>query len=247
MIEPIYKTELGELYHGDCKVILREFRKDITKRFDLVLTDPPYGTTACAWDVVIPFNLMWSLLWGLVKPTTPILLFGSEPFSSLMRVSNLDMYRYDWVWNKNNGSNYALAKIHPLKYTENISVFSKRMHNYYPQDLVRVDKIQKRSKSGEHFGAIGDTNLQEYAGYPKNILKFNLDRTGYHPTQKPVALLEYLIKTYTKPGDLVLDFTSGSGSLAVACEKLNRRWVCIELDQNYLDATWERLMLEAGV
>ena len=236
-----YKTDNGILYNGDCLDVMGELIKQGIK-FDAIITDPPYGTTACKWDNVIDFDEMWERLKLLRNNNTPIVLFGSEPFSSRLRVSNLKEFRYDWIWDKGNSANYAVAKYQPLKIHEIVSVFSEKTHNYYPLGLIKFGKIGRRGSTAKTLGSTLKTeNFQEYTNYPKTIIKNKLNMSGQHPTQKPLELIEYLIETYTKVGDTVLDFTSGSGTTALACERLNRRWVCIELKQKYCDVTVKRL------
>lgn len=228
--------------NGDCLELMKTIPDSSV---DMVLTDPPYGTTACKWDSVIPFEPMWAELKRIIKPNGAIVLFGSEPFSSLLRVSNLKMYKYDWVWEKEQGVNFQLAKKQPLKIHETISVFSKVRHIYNPQGLEKCE-IKKSNKSkGGNLGHLSseekrDGYTQEWKNYPKSIQRFNRER-GLHPTQKPVALLEYLIKTYTQEGETVLDFTCGSGSTGVAANNLNRSFIGIELDENYFNIAKQRI------
>ncbi len=222
------------LMQGDCLELLKNIPDGSV---DLILTDPPYGTTACKWDSVIPFEPMWAELKRIIKPNGAIVLFGSEPFSSALRMSNIKQYKYDWVWKKR-AVNFLNAKKQPLREVENIMVFNSLF--YYPQDLIYKPRVNKRSNSTETNGAHGLSNLSEYTNYPKNILEFKNER-GLHPTQKPVALLEYLIKTYTQENETVLDFTMGSGSTGVAARNLNRSFIGIELDEKYFDIAKERI------
>ena len=223
-----------QLFHGDCLKLMKDIPD---KSIDLILTDPPYGTTACKWDSVIPFEPMWEQLNRIIKPNGAIVLFGSEPFSSVLRMSNIKNYKYDWVWKKR-PVNFLNAKKQPLKETENILVFNSKI--YYPQGLIPCHKTNKRSNSTETNGKHGLSNISEYTNYPKQILKFIGER-GLHPTQKPVALLEYLIKTYTLEDETVLDFTMGSGSTGVACANTNRNFIGIELDQTYFQIAKDRI------
>ena len=231
------------LINGDCL----EKMKDIPDgSIDLVLTDPPYGTTACKWDNIIPFEPMWEQLKRIVKPNGAICLFGSEPFSSALRMSNIKMFKYDWIWEKERPSNPMLAKKQPLSYNENISLFYKKQCTYNPQ----MSKGNKNHgcKVGKHFNKITQSeshyksNISDMK-YPKRILKFNTERANDngHPTQKPVALLEYLIKTYTLEGETVLDFTMGSGSTGVAAKNLNRGFIGIEKDEKYFEIAKQRI------
>lgn len=223
-----------KLMQGDCLELLKTIPDGSV---DLILTDPPYGTTACKWDSVIPFEPMWAELKRIIKPNGAIVLFGSEPFSSALRMSNIKQYKYDWVWKKR-AVNFLNAKKQPLREVENILVFNSLVYN--PQGLIYSPKVNKRSNSTETNGAHGLSNLSEYTNYPKNILEFKNER-GLHPTQKPVALLEYLIKTYTQENETVLDFTMGSGSTGVAAKNLNRSFIGIELDEKYFQIAKERI------
>lgn len=230
-----------KLIHGDC---LEEMKYIEYGSVDMILTDPPYGTTACKWDSVIPFEPMWEQLKRIIKNNGAIVLFGSEPFSSNLRLSNIKMYKYDWVWNKVAFSNQMMAKVQPLRIIENVMVFAKNRPIYYPQGLIRCDKITRQgSKITENIGG-GKRKTeykQEFTNYPKNLIQFSKDRPSMHPTQKPVSLMEYLIKTYTNEGETVLDFTMGSGTTGVACKNLNRDFIGIELDKSYFDIAEKRI------
>ena len=236
-----------KLYNGDCLEVMDKLIEEGVK-VDAIITDPPYGTTACKWDSVIPFDKMWERLNKLIKPNGVIVLFGSEPFSSNLRKSNIKNYKYYLIWLKNNAGNFQLAKKQFLKYHENISIFYKKQPTYNPQGLIKLENPITQSNKGKA-GKLGHlssekkraTYKQEYTNYPKSILKFNRPSKPLHPTQKPVPLLEYLIKTYTNEGDLVLDFTMGSGSTGVAALNTNRRFIGIELDKNYYDISENRL------
>jgi len=232
------------LIQGDC---LEEMDKLIEQGVvvDAIITDPPYGTTACRWDSVIPFNEMWKRLNKLIKPNGAIVLFGSEPFSSALRMSNIKNYKYDWVWDKKKGSNYATAKKMPLKNHEIISVFQNKI-NYIPQ--MRKGKMRNKksySKGGGVYGSLKSNNKDNYNDeyYPTTILEFsNASQKGkVHPTQKPVALMEYLIKTYTNENETVLDFTMGSGTTGVAAKNTNRKFIGIELDKEYFKIAEARI------
>ena len=249
-----------KLYQGDCLEIMDKLIEEGVK-VDAIITDPPYGTTACKWDSVIPFDEMWKRVNKLIKPNGAIVLFGSEPFSSALRMSNIKNYKYDWYWNKNNSGNILRAKYMPLKVIENICVFSNGKCNYIPQMIERTEKEEEEaiSKLGKNYspnksdiftkiksGAFTQTSSTKYK-YPINLLNFNArakecnNRVRVHPTQKPVDLLEYLIKTYTNEGNLVLDFTMGSGSTGVACLNTNRKFIGIELDEKYFNIAKDRL------
>jgi len=228
-----------DLRQGDCLELMKSI-PDCS--IDAIITDPPYGTTACKWDSVIPFEPMWAELKRIIKPNGAIVLFGSEPFSSALRMSNIKNYKYDWVWNKRAFSNQMMAKKQPLRVVENIIVFNSNI--YIPQGLVRYDKTTRQgSKITDNLGGgVRDTSYQQkWTNYPRNILEYSKDRPSVHSTQKPVALLEYLIKTYTNEGETVLDFTMGSGSTGVACKNLNRNFIGIELDETYFELAKERI------
>ncbi|MDX9695395.1 MAG: site-specific DNA-methyltransferase [Bacteroidales bacterium] len=213
---------------------------------DLVLTDPPYGTTACKWDTVIPFEPMWEQLKRVIKKNGAIVLFGSQPFTSALIMSNPKMFKYEWVWDKKKSGNPLLSKIQPLKVTENIVVFSEGRTNYYPQMTPR-DKPKSRGKNKGTVSAttnnafIEDKIYTEF--YPKNIIEIsNANQANkFHPTQKPVALMEYLIKTYTNEGETLLDFTMGSGTTGVAAINTRRNFIGIELDEKYFDIAKKRI------
>ena len=216
------------------------------KSIDFILTDPPYGTTDCKWDSVIPFEPMWKELKRIIKDNGCIALFGSEPFSSHLRLSNLDWFKYDWYWNKKIPSGMSFAKYQPMRQIELISIFSKNKINYYPQKILRDKPIKsggiKKSKTAPHTLPIVFKKEYKYKN-PINLITFDKIRNGsVHPTQKPVSLLEYLIKTYTNENDTVLDFTMGSGSTGVACKNTNRKFTGIELDKEYFDITENRII-----
>ena len=231
---------------GDCLELMNGIPD---KSVDMILADLPYGTTACKWDSVIPLDKLWEQYKRIIKSGGVILLFGSEPFSSKLRLSNLEMYKYDWYWNKTKPVNFANAKKMPLKDIENISVFYKKLPTYNPQNLKKCNKeisnstkkIKRNNITAINGGAFKtDTFKQNYTNYPRQLIKFSVEQ-GLHPTQKPVALFEYLIKTYTNKGDLVLDNVAGSGTTGVACQNLNRDYILIEKEQKYIDVIKERL------
>lgn len=191
---------------------------------------------------------LWTYYNRIIKDSGVILLTASQPFSSKLVMSNPKMFKYEWIWEKDQGRNFQLAKKQPLKITESILVFYKKFSTYNPQGLKKLENpiIKSNNKKGGRLGHLSSeskrsTYIQEYTNYPKNLIKFNSER-GYHPTQKPVELIKYLIKTYSNENDLILDNTSGSGTLAVACEQLgNRKWICIEKEKEYCDITVKRL------
>lgn len=245
-----------DLRQGDCLELMKSIPD---KSIDMILTDPPYGTTDCKWDSVIPFDEMWKRLNSLIKDNGAIVLFGSEPFSSMLRMSNIKHYKYDWIWRKNTSAGFIHAKNMPLKKHEIISVFSKgsmghksvlgkKRMVYYPQGLIPKKTVYHRNKKN-CVNVIGERPSQktdfisDFTNYPISIIetKEGSNNNFYHPTQKPVALLEYLIKTYTQEGETVLDFTMGSGSTGVACVNTNRNFIGIELDPNYYQIATERI------
>lgn len=239
------------LWHGDCLELMQEIPD---KSIDMVLTDPPYGTTACKWDTVIPFEPMWNELNRIIKDNGAICLFGSEPFSSHLRMSNIKMFKYDWFWYKNYQTGMALAKYQPMRSIEIISIFYRKTSNYYPQKMkARHGRKPTKSNGGKTRKEIDNitgikqpkkpNSLNEMVN-PRNVLEFKCPprSKGYlHPTQKPVALLEYLIKTYTLENETVLDFTMGSGSTGVACKNLNRKFIGIEKDDKYFEIANKRI------
>lgn len=230
-----------KLYNGDCLEIMDRLIEEGVK-VDCILTDPPYGTTACKWDSVIPLDKMWEKLNKLIKPNGAIALFGSQPFTTKVNYSNISNYRYEWVWIKNNSTGFQLANKRPLKKHELISIFYKKQPTYNPQGLVKYGKINKRGSMGDNWSDMTNNEyIQKYTNYPVQILQYPLDSKKYHSTQKPVRLLEYLIKTYTNEGELVLDFTMGSGSTGVACMNTNRKFIGIELDENYFNIAKQRI------
>ena len=242
-----------KLINDDCLKVLPTLPD---KSVDLILTDPPYGTSACKWDSILPFEPMWIELQRIIKENKPIILFGSEPFSSYLRTSNIEWFKYDWIWEKQRGSNFLNYKYQPSKNYEIISVFSngatsfvKNNSNcpYNPQMVEGIPYEIKQGKGGDAVvregSRTGQNIITKNSGtrYPNAIQKFNSDKEKLHPTQKPVALLEYLIKTYTNENDTVLDFTMGSGSTGVACKNLNREFIGIELDKTYFDMASKRI------
>lgn len=235
------------LINGECLAIMDELIKEGVK-VDAIITDPPYGTTACKWDSVIPMPEMWERLNKLIKPNGAIVLFGSEPFSSALRMSNIKSYKYDWVWDKVSPTGHLNAKKRPMKKHEQISVFSCGTPIYFPQGLVYNPRVKSRRSTTEGsscYGSHGDTVTSEWQGYPTERLIFP-NENGLHPTQKPVALMEYLIKTYTNEGEIVLDFTMGSGSTGVACVNTNRYFIGIEMDDKYFEIANNRISEAQG-
>ncbi len=236
-----------KLYNGECLEVMDLLIEQGVK-VDAIITDPPYGTTACKWDSVIPFDAMWERLNKLIKPNGAIVLFGSEPFSSALRMSNIKNYKYDWIYEKKRPSNPALAKKRPLNYIEKVHLFYRKQPTYNPQKFkgkknnsvgkgIRKNKESVLQSFGKSYSNTGNSDMK----YPKNIIKFDRVKTQLHPTQKPVKLMEYLIKTYTNENELVLDFTAGSFTTGVACKKTNRDFIGIELDKGYFDIGVKRI------
>lgn len=241
-------TVLGQ---GDCLELMKHIPDGSV---DLILTDPPYATTKNKWDSVIPFEPMWEQLKRIIKPKGVILLFAQTPFDKILGASNINMLKYEWVWKKNRATGRLNCNFAPMKDHENILVFSKssaafvkdksKSMNYNPQGLIDCNKINKRKAgSSLNYDTKHDVseNIATKTNYPKSVLEFKSDKGGLHPTQKPVALLEYLIKTYTQENETVLDFTFGSGSTGVAAKNTNRKFIGIELNQNYFEIAKKRI------
>ena len=233
------------LYNGNCLDVLPTLEKG---SIDLILTDPPYGTTANKWDFVIPLDQMWPLVLNVGKENAAYVFTASQPFTSKLVLSNLDMFKHEWIWQKNRGSNFANTVREPFKEHEEVLVFSKGKWTYNKQMQERAETGKGRIKydfnkvaSSENYREFSRVqNTPEELRVPSSVQKFNTE-TGSHPTQKPVALMEYLIKTYTNKGDTVLDFTMGSGTTGVACANLGRNFIGIELDENYFKTACKRI------
>ena len=236
-------TENIEILNGDCLELMKSIPSG---SIDAIITDPPYGTTVCKWDSVIDFELMWEQLNRVIKPNGAIVLFGNEPFSSALRMSNIKNYSYDWVWEKSKITGVLNAKKMPVRKLENITIFTdtnkKSTLTYNPQGLEVKGTLTKQGGNSECYGERNKKEyIQEFTNYPRNLIKINSEGKTIHPTQKPVALMEYLIKTYTNENETVLDFTMGSGSTLVACQNLNRNGIGIEQDEEYFKTVWRRL------
>ena len=231
-----------QLIKGECIEVLKTIQDN---SIDAIITDPPYGTTACKWDSVIAFEPMWEQLNRIIKPNGAIVLFGSEPFSSALRMSNIKNYKYDWIWNKKKAGNFRAVKSMPLMDYEKISVFNHSRENYNPQMTIGKER-KKGGYYSKHEQALNSGTKAKVNNlyYPKGIIEFskaNNKDSKLHPTQKPIALMEYLIKTYTNEGETVLDFTMGSGSTGVAAKNTNRNFIGIELDDNYFNIATNRI------
>lgn len=245
------RFERGEMWLGDCLELMADIPSGSV---DMILCDLPYGMTACSWDSVLPLDRLWEHYWRVAKPNAAIILTASQPFTSLLITSQLNMFRYTWVWDKVGVTGFANAKKQPLRHLEDVVVFYRSLSTYRPQGLEILNKNRKNNAStggatlkGVHksngrssLRTVGLERIQEFTNYPKQRLKISRER-GLHPTQKPVALFEYLIKTYTDEEQVVLDNCSGSGTTAVAAHRTNRRYICIERDMDYYFQSLDRV------
>jgi site-specific DNA-methyltransferase (adenine-specific) len=240
-----------DLRQGDCLEVMKSIPDSSV---DAIITDPPYGTTACKWDSVIPFDLMWEQLNRIIKDNGAIVLFGSQPFTSALIMSNAKIFKYEWIWNKHKGTGHLNAKRQPMSNHENILVFGKSNIKYNPQMTEGKPYNLRGSHNVSPDGIVYNGSKQLKVGYSKNynsskrypltIQKFdnhNQKKNRFHPTQKPIHLMEYLIKTYTNENETVLDFTMGSGTTGVACKNLNRNFIGIELDETYFNIAKKRI------
>jgi len=238
-----------KLLKGDCLVRMKEIPD---KSVDAIITDIPYGTTNCVWDSVIPFAPMWEQLKRIIKPNGAIVLFGSQPFTSALIMSNVKMFKYEWVWEKTQATGYLDSKRKPMKAHENILVFCEKQSSYYPQKTfghkrkttLARHKQNTATNQAEIYGKADTfTDYDTTERYPRTVVLFKSDKQteAYHPTQKPVALIEYLIKTYTNEGEIVLDFTMGSGTTGIACLNTNRSFIGIEKDEKYFSIAKDRI------
>jgi site-specific DNA-methyltransferase (adenine-specific) len=235
------------LHLGDCLDVMQGIPDGSV---DMVMTDPPFGTTACKWDSVIPFEPMWAQLKRIVKPNGAIVLMASQPFTSALVMSNVKMFKYEWIWQKTRPTGVLNAKIQPLRDKEDVLVFYSKQPSYNPQGLFQVNKMvgtgaTKANSLGNATGKITQTDtgkyLQKYGNYPRQTLVFKSASKTIHPTQKPVALMEYMIRTYTNQGETVLDFTMGSGTTGVAAANTGRRFIGIEMDADYFTVASARI------
>lgn len=235
------------LLRGDCLELLPTLEAGIV---DAIITDLPYGTTACKWDEVIPFAPMWAEVKRLLKPRGAFVTTASQPFTSKLVNSNIEWFRYCWVWKKS-PTGFLNAKKMPMKSTEDVCVFYKAQPTYNPAGLrainrKRKNEVAKRRRgdlglSVHNGGRLGEEWVQEFENYPHQVIEFGVEHNGQHPTQKPVALYEYLVKTYTNVGDTVLDFTMGSGTTGVACVQTGRNFIGIEKEENYFKVAEKRI------
>jgi site-specific DNA-methyltransferase (adenine-specific) len=238
----------NKVIQGDCLEVMKDIPD---KSIDMILCDLPYGTTACKWDTIIPFEPLWEQYKRIIKDNGAIVLTASQPFTSALVMSNINMYRYNWVYEKNKSSNFMLAKKQPLKNFEDVCVFYKKQPTYNPQmEWVGVKDKRKKINQKKKYSELHGSEIISYSHskdngwrYPKAVKLFNNadTRNAVHPTQKPVALFEYLIKTYTNEGDLVLDNCAGSGTTGVACQNTNRNYILIEKEPEYVDIINKRL------
>ncbi len=245
-----------DLYCGDCLEKLKEVPNESV---DLILCDLPYGTTASSWDKMLPMDKLWVEYKRIIKPNRAIVLFSQQPFTSLLITSNIEMWKYNWVWEKDNGTNFMNSHYQPLKITEDICVFGEGATSYSkkgnliynpqmtegkPYTLTSGQQKENsavvRGKEGRKKSG-GYTTVNDGKRYPKNLIKFNRDKDKLHPTQKPVALCEYLIRTYSNEGDVVLDNCMGSGTTGVAAMNTNRDFIGIEMDKSYFDIAEKRI------
>lgn len=246
----ILENKNYKLLQGDCLELMRDVPD---KSIDMILCDLPYGTTQCKWDSVIPFEPLWEQYSRIIKDNGAIVLFGSEPFSSYLRMSNIKNYKYDWFWRKPKGTGFLNAKKQPLRDIETISVFYKKQCVYNPQFSIgqpytssKVGKIKDRKRGSTAYGDfVNDPkyiNNNDGFRYPKQLIEFGIvERGGVHPTQKPVELLEWLIKTYTNENETILDNCMGSGSTGVAALNINRKFIGMELDEKYFQIAENRI------
>ena len=244
-----YKNNYGSLYLGDCLHIMRELIKQGLK-FDGIFTDVPYGTTKCKWDTPLDLVQMWECLKELKNPNTPVLLFAQTPFDKVLGVSNLEELKYEWIWEKTAATGHQNAKKIPMKAHENILTFYDKLPTYNPQKTtgherkVSLAEHKRNCKDSECYNKnTQKTTYDSTERYPRSVQIFKSDKQkcNFHPTQKPLDLMEYLIKTYTNENDLILDFTCGSGTTLLAAQNLHRRFIGIELEETYCEITKKRL------
>ena len=232
------EVKSNEIYCGDCLEVVK-YIKD--KSIDMILCDLPYGTTACKWDTIIPFEPLWGQYERVIKDNGAIVLTASQPFTTALINSNIEHFRYSWTWEKEQGVNFLMAKKQPLKVHEDVCVFSKRQTVYNPQMSKGKPYISGKGDSGEVTGRVKKIQtINKGTRYPRSVIRFKRE-TGLHPTQKPVALFEYLIKTYTNEGETVLDNCAGSGTVGVACKNTKRNYILIEKDITYFEIAKKRI------
>ena len=243
-MKPYYDHNGITIYNGDCLEIM----PDIPTGFvDMVMADPPYGTTACKWDSIIPLEPMWEQLKRVTKPNGAIVMTASQPFTTTLISSNMGMFKYCWYWDKIRGSNFATVKIRPFNSMEDVSVFYAKQVTYNPQMWIGKPYEQKQGRVGDAkqtgLARREVVTISDGKRYPLSVVRASKE-SGFHPTQKPVALMEYLIKTYTNEGEMVLDFAMGSGTTLVAAKALGRKAIGIEISEKYCETAVGRLAQE---
>lgn len=241
-VQPVGCVLPNTLVHGDCLEVMKYIPDG---SISMILTDPPYQMTACKWDSIIPLEPMWEQLKRVIKPNGAIVMTAAQPFTTTLIGSNMKMFKYCWVWKKSKPTGHLNAKKQPLRTYEDVVVFYDNQCIYNPQGIKPTDKVVSRTNRG-NYGECSKTTRQTVTNYPRNIIEFpSVD--GVHQTQKPVALMEYLIKTYTNEGETVLDFTAGSFTTGVACVNLNRKFIGIEKDSKYFELGKDRVLKQAGI
>ncbi len=251
-MKPYYDRNGITIFCGDCLEVMPRLELE----FDAVIADLPYGTTACSWDTVIPFEPLWREYKRLIKENGAVVLFGSQPFTSKLIMSNLDWFKYEWIWEKTKAQGFMIAKLKPMRAHEAVLVFSQGKTNndprqaiknipYYPQGLITYNKVvngvKEKNGHGHYRKCQKENHLQEYTNYPTSLLRFDSASNIVHPTQKPVALLQYLIRTYTNPGELIIDNAMGSGTTLLAAQNEGRRAIGIEISEEYCKIVVEHL------
>ena len=237
--------EMNKIYNMDC---LEGMKLIPDKSIDMILCDLPYGTTVCKWDVIIPFEPLWEQYNRIIKHNGVIALFGAEPFSSKLRMSNIKQYKYDWIWEKSKATNFLNAKKQPLRAYENICIFYDKQPTYNPQ-MKKGESynkgVRKQQTKDDVYGSFNQVEVKsEGLRYPRNVIYFKTAESegkAYHKTQKPISILEYLVNTYTNESEVVLDNCIGSGSTAIACINTNRNYIGFELDKQYYDIAINRI------
>ncbi len=235
--------QINSVNNGNCLDLMSDIDD---KSIDMILCDLPYGTTACKWDTIIPFEPLWAHYERIIKDNGAIVLTASQPFTSALVMSNIKMFKYCWYWNKTRATNFMNANKMPLRNVEDICVFYSNLPMYKPQGVVEVNRTAKRVLDNNRtiysdMGLKDGDYLQKLSNYPRQTLSIASEGSSTHPTQKPVALFEYLIKTYTNEGELVLDNCAGSGTTAIACLKTNRSYILIEQETKYCDIANKRI------
>lgn len=249
VVVSIFGEIMIELYHGDCLEIMNDIPD---KSIDLILCDLPYGTTSCKWDSIIDLDTLWKCYNKVIKPNGAIVLFATQPFTTILGMSNINDLQYNWVWQKTRATGFLNAKNRPMKNLEDILVFYKKQPTYNPQGLIKIDKKQRNSSSHANrtketattvcAGGINQCDyIQEYTNYPRQVLEFASEGKTFHGAQKPVNLLEYLIKTYTTENETVLDNCMGSGSTGIAAINTNRNFIGIEMNNDYFELAKNRI------